>query len=206
MLKNRPLLAMLTGLLGLAFASPGMAQMDTLSPPPVSTQTDTLSPQPVSTQTGTQSPSPASTWKPHVWYGGTVYLSFGNGTSIGASPLIGWQFTPQFGAGVGVTYIYYSQDDYTTHSYGGRVMARFDVIPQIYAKGEFAYLWYSQSYKEFKAETFSVPYLFLGGGYRQRVSGTAYLELEVMFDVLQDSGSQYDSWEPIFAVGVSVGV
>jgi hypothetical protein len=173
---------MIAGILGLAAAGESRAQTDTLSPPPV------------------------RTWEPHVFYGGTVYLSFMNGTSIGASPLVGWQFTPQFGAGVGITYIYYSKDDYTSHSYGGRLMLRYDLIRQLYAKSEFAYLWYSQSYKDFDAETFSVPYLFLGGGYRQRISGTTYLEFEVMFDVLQDPGSQYDDWEPVFAVGVSVGV
>ena len=146
------------------------------------------------------------TWQPHVFYGGSVYLSFGNGTSIGASPLIGWQFTPRFGAGVGITYIYYTNDDYTSNIYGGRVMARYELIPAAYAKAEFSYLWYSDSYKGNHIGTTDVPYLFLGGGYRQRISQTTYLEFEVMFDVLQDDNSQYDSWEPVFAVGVSVGV
>lgn len=146
------------------------------------------------------------TWQPHVFYGGSVYLSFGNGISVGASPLIGWQFTPRFGAGVGITYIYYKNDDYTSNIYGGRVMARYDVIPAAYAKAEFSYLWYSDAFKGNHIGTTEVPYLFLGGGYRQRISPTTYLEFEVMFDVLQDANSQYDSWEPVFAVGVSVGV
>jgi hypothetical protein len=145
-------------------------------------------------------------WQPHLFYGGSIYLSFGNGTSIGASPLVGWQFTPRFGAGVGITYIYYNKDDYTSHIYGGRVMARFDVIPAAYAKAEFSYLWYNDSYKDIDLGTTEVPYLFLGGGYRQRISATTFLEFEVLFDVLQDPNSQYDDWEPIFAVGVSVGV
>jgi hypothetical protein len=145
-------------------------------------------------------------WQPHLFYGGSIYLAFGNGTSIGASPLVGWQFTRRFGAGVGITYIYYNNDDYTSHIYGGRVMARFDVIPAAYAKAEFSYLWYNDSYKDIDLGTTEVPYLFLGGGYRQRISATTYLEFEVLFDVLQDPHSQYDDWEPIFAVGVSVGV
>ena len=85
-------------------------------------------------------------------------------------------------------------------------MARFDVIPAAYAKTEFSYLWYSDSYKGVDIGTTEVPYLFLGGGYRQKISPTTYLEFEVMFDVLQDPNSQYDAWEPVFAVGVSVGV
>jgi hypothetical protein len=146
------------------------------------------------------------TWQPHMFYGGSIYLSFGNGTSIGASPLVGWQFSPRFGAGVGVTYIYYTNDDYTSHIYGGRLMARFDVVPAAYVKSEFAYLWYANSFKDVDLPKTEVPYLFLGGGYRQRVSTTTYLEFEVLFDVLQDPNSQYDEWEPVFSVGVSVGV
>ena len=145
-------------------------------------------------------------WKPHVFYGGNIYLSFGNGTTVGASPLIGWQFTPRLGLGVGFTYIYYTKDDYKSNVYGGRVMARYDVIPQAYAKAEFSYLWYNDSFKDIDIGTTSVPYLFLGGGYRQRLSQTTFLEFEVMFDVLRDKNSQYDNWEPVFAVGVSVGV
>ena len=34
------------------------------------------------------------TWQPHVFYGGSIYLSFGNGTSIGASPMIGCNLRP----------------------------------------------------------------------------------------------------------------
>jgi hypothetical protein len=85
-------------------------------------------------------------------------------------------------------------------------MARYDVIPAAYAKAEFAYLWYSDAFKGNHIGTTEVPYLFLGGGYRQKISQTTYLEFEVMFDVLQDENSQYDAWEPVFAVGVSVGV
>ena len=85
-------------------------------------------------------------------------------------------------------------------------MARYDVIPPLYAKAEFAYLWYSRVVQGCRVGTTGVPYVFLGGGYRQKISQTTYLEFEVMFDVLQDPNSQYDDWEPIFAVGVSVGV
>lgn len=160
-----------------------------------------------SAQTDTLRPQPVDTWQPHMFYGGNIYLSFGsNGTSIGASPLVGWQLTRALGVGVGVTYIYYHKDDYTSHSYGGRVMTRYNVIPQAYAKAEFSYLWYSQTYKDFEATTFGVPYLFLGGGYRQRISATTFLEFEIMFDVLQDKNSQYGNWEPVYAVGVSVGM
>jgi hypothetical protein len=150
--------------------------------------------------------SPRDSWRPHLFYGGSIYLSFGNGTSIGASPMVGWQFTPQFGTGVGVTYIYYARDDFESNVYGGRLMARYDVVPAAYVKGEFAYLWYNDSSKDVDLGTTEVPYLFLGGGYRQRVSRNTYLEFEIMFDVLQDPDSHYDTWEPVFGVGVSVGV
>ena len=73
----------------------------------------------------------APAFKPYVFYGGNVYLSFGSGTTIGASPMVGMYLTPQLGVGVGVTYIYYTRDDLKSHVYGGRLMARYNIIPQI---------------------------------------------------------------------------
>jgi hypothetical protein len=150
--------------------------------------------------------TPKPTFKPFVFYGGNVYLSFGSGTTIGVSPMVGMYFTPQLSAGVGVTYIYYTRDDLKSNVYGGRLMARYDIIPQIYAKTEFSYLVYNDTFKGVDIGSTSVPYLFVGGGYRQPIGPRSYLELDIMFDVLRNENSQYNNWEPLISVGVSVGV
>jgi len=146
------------------------------------------------------------TFKPFVFYGGNVYLSFGSGTTIGASPMVGMYLTPRLGVGLGVTYIHYTKDDLKSNVYGGRLQARYIIVPQIYAKTEFSYLWYNDTYKGIDIGTTAVPYLFVGGGYRQRVGSRTYLEVDVMFDVLRNENSQYRDWEPLIGVGVSVGV
>jgi len=143
---------------------------------------------------------------PFVFYGGNIYLSFGSGTTLGVSPMVGMYFTPQLSAGVGVTYIYYTRDDLKSNVYGGRLMARYDIIPRIYAKTEFSYLVYNDTFKGVDIGSTSVPYLFVGGGYRQPIGPRSYLELDIMFDVLRNENSQYNNWEPLISVGVSVGV
>jgi len=51
-----------------------------------------------------------------------------------------------------------------------------------------------------------VPFLLLGGGLVQRISPRTALTVEVLFDVLQDDNSPYDSGEPFVSVGVGVGI
>ena len=145
-------------------------------------------------------------FKPFVFYGGNVYLSFGSGTTIGASPMVGMYLTPQLGVGVGATYIHYTRDDLTSNVYGGRLFARYNIIPQIYAKTEFSYLIYNDTYKGVDVGSTSVPYLFVGGGYRQPIGPRVFFEVDVMFDVLRNENSQYRNWEPLIGVGVSVGL
>jgi len=149
---------------------------------------------------------PQQSFKPFVFYGGNVYLSFGSGTTIGASPMVGMYLTPQLGVGIGATYIYYTRDELKSHVYGGRLMARYNIVPQVYAKTEFSYLVYNDTFKGVDIGSTSVPYLFVGGGYRQPIGPRAFLEVDVMFDVLRNENSQYRNWEPLIGVGVSVGV
>jgi hypothetical protein len=50
-----------------------------------------------------------------------------------------------------------------------------------------------------------VPFLLLGGGAVQPISPKAALFVEVLFDVLQDSNSPYERWNPFVSVGVTAG-
>jgi hypothetical protein len=50
-----------------------------------------------------------------------------------------------------------------------------------------------------------VPFLFAGAGYSQRMGGNAWLNVQVLFDLLQSDKSPYNNWEPFYSIGVGVG-
>lgn len=152
-----------------------------------------------------QAQDQADRYKPRVFYGGNIYASFGSTTNVGASPMVGLQVLRQLGVGIGGTYMYSKSGDYSWSTYGGRVFAQFDIIPQAYAKAEFNYLHYVNYFKGTQYGTTNVPYLFLGAGVRQRISRGLYANAEVLFDVLRDQNSQYRDGKPLFSVGIVAG-
>ena len=48
-------------------------------------------------------------------------------------------------------------------------------------------------------------FCLLGAGYSQNVGGNAWLNIQILFDVLQSDKSPYNNWEPFYSVGVGVG-
>ncbi len=144
-----------------------------------------------------------------VYFGGNVGFSFGSYTRIGIYPLVGFKITPKLSIGlkIGYEYLKYnnSVDEYSTSNYGGSIFARYRIIPRLYVHVEYEATNYglldinSDVYRQW------VNFLYLGGGYSQPIGGNAYLNLQVLFDVLNDENSPYNSWEPIFSVGVAVG-
>jgi hypothetical protein len=158
-------------------------------------------------------------WRPHTFFGGDVYLTFGSWNSVGASPMIGYTPVRNLYGGVGLTYIhswgngltYYVKGvkytgDLSSNTFGGRVFLQYYLIPQLFAKTEFQYYTVTESGDNGYSNNYSVPYLLVGGGYRQPVSRNTYLEISVMFDVLNDPNSWYGSGQPIWGVGIVVGI
>lgn len=145
----------------------------------------------------------------NVFIGGSLGFSFGSITSIRINPLIGYNLTPKLSAGITGLYEYNSYDWYgqkqNFSNFGGSVFSRFRIIPQLYAHAEFSYINYefvrvnNEKYRQ------GVPFVFLGGGYAQRIGANSFVYAQILFDVLQDSNSPYADWAPFYSVGVSVG-
>ena len=140
------------------------------------------------------------------YYGGSVTLSFSGATRIGVFPMVGYKVSPQasLGAKVGYEYVDYSDISFNANNYGAGVFARYRFHPRAYAHGEFQYINFEQPAVGGSTREW-VPFLLLGGGLVQRVGGRTAAYVEVLFDVLQDSGSPYDDWQPVVSVGVGVG-
>lgn len=144
-----------------------------------------------------------------VYYGGTIGLSFGNYFRISVTPLVGFKLSEKFSAGFKVGYEYVEDKRYdpklTASNYGGSIFTRYRAIPNAYLHAEFAYFSYKYKLSDFETERTWVPFIYLGGGYMQPIGPGTALIVEVLVDVLQDSNSPYEAWDPVISIGVAAG-
>ncbi|NOX47967.1 MAG: hypothetical protein GXO89_13415 [Chlorobi bacterium] len=144
-----------------------------------------------------------------MYFGGNLGLTFGTYTRIGLYPLVGYKFNPKFSGGVKVLYEYVKDNYYTpayeSSNYGGSLFTRYRILPSMYLHAEYEMVSFELFGINGEKSREWVPFLYLGGGYSQNLGGNAWLNFQVLFDVLQDSRSPYRQWEPIFSVGVGVG-
>jgi hypothetical protein len=172
------------------------AQTDSSAP------ADTLKP---AATTSTSRPSTTAPTKPRVYWGGAIGFNFWNDyTRFSVEPIVGYRLTPKFSLGGRLRYEYFNDKreavNFTSHNYGGSIFSRYRLVPQLYGQAEFAYMSY-----DFPSGREGVPFLFLGGGYVQPLGGKAWAFVEVLVDVLQDSNSPYEDWDPQVTVGAGVG-
>ncbi|MCK6620247.1 MAG: hypothetical protein HUU32_19680 [Calditrichaceae bacterium] len=144
-----------------------------------------------------------------VYYGGTVGLTFGDYFSIRVTPWVGYKLTPKFSVGGKIGYEYIEDKRYeeklTSHNYGGSIFTRYHLNPRIYAHGEFAYISYKYKISNLETDREWVPFILLGAGLVQPLGGRSALIIEVLVDVLQDSNSPYEDWNPFVSIGIGVG-
>ena len=145
-----------------------------------------------------------------VYYGGIVGLSFGDYFRISLEPYLGYKLTPKASVGGKIRYEYiedkrYNDEKLTSSNYGGSVFTRYRLHPRVYAHGEFAYMSYKYKISNLESDRSWVPFLLLGGGLVQRAGARTSLYVEVLWDVLQDANSPYDSSTPFVSIGVGVG-
>lgn len=153
--------------------------------------------------------TPGSTGASPVYWGGGVTLGFGDVTRIGVYPLVGYRVAPKLSLGAKIAYEYIKDTRYNVDheysNYGGGLFGRYFVVPQIYAHAEYQYNNYEIWYTDGSTNREWVPFLLLGGGFRTMISARTSAYVEVLFDVLQDDLSPYESGEPRFSAGVAVG-
>jgi hypothetical protein len=158
------------------------------------------------------SPEDKKPLKEKLYTGGNLGLTFGSYTNIMISPILGVMWSPKIHTGLGIEYNYTKdkryERDFTYHNYGGRVYAQYYLVPQLFAHSELVGLSlerYTQLDPDIKQRHF-VPFIYLGGGYRQQLSGRSFVSFRVLFDVLQHEYSPYQSGEPYYTVGFGVGL
>jgi hypothetical protein len=151
-------------------------------------------------------PAKEGFWK-RTFTGGGFGLSFGNITNINLSPQFGYRVTDNFWAGVGVTYIYFSErypgyPKFTTNIYGGRVFLRYIVWKGIFVHAENEML-NLQRYDDLDKRIW-VNSLMAGAGYQQSLGGNSSIYLMALFNFTE---SQYTPYiNPIVRFGFNIGL
>jgi hypothetical protein len=158
----------------------------------------------------TKAAPPAEPAQRNMFYGGTIGVSFGSYFRLSLQPLVGYNFSPKFSGGVKLGYEYIkdsrSSPTVTWNNYGASVFGRFRFIPQAYLHAEFAYANYGAKTTNLETERVWVPFIYLGAGYYQPISRSTAFFVEVLFDVLQDSNSPYEPWQPMISFGIVAGL
>jgi len=150
---------------------------------------------------------------PGLFYGGFLGAAFGTVEYIELSPLVGYRFTPRFGAGVGLLYRYSKDTSYnpdlTASDYGGNVFARYYVGDSIFAQAEYDYTSHEYLANPYTGAMAREPYssLLAGLGYNASAGRGAGVYVLVLYDFLYDGNAPYRMYNSAvqFRVGVSVG-
>ena len=137
-----------------------------------------------------------------LFFGGDFGLMFGTNTYIELSPQIGYRFTNSLSAGVSITYKHYRlsdmSGDYRMNIYGGSLFSRFYFFRDFLAHLEAEQLNVSPFGQWNSDERIWISNLFAGGGYRQRIGGSSYINFLVLWELNGSVHSPYSS--PVFRI------
>ncbi|NND77374.1 MAG: hypothetical protein HKN39_04265 [Flavobacteriales bacterium] len=148
-------------------------------------------------------------FKDRIYFGGNVGLNLGTITFIDVSPLVGYKLSDKYSVGSSFTYQYYKdkQFDVSGNVLGGSVFNRYNATDELFIWGEYQLLSYSglnSTFSENENPRNTVPYLWLGGGYSQRISGRASIFVTILYDVIDNIESRISN--PQIRGGIAVGI
>lgn len=147
-------------------------------------------------------------FKERLVFGGGVIANFSNvQTALGLSPQIGYKVTERYIAGIGLSYIYVSANQYKSNNYAASIFNNYRVTDALFLHAELEYgrsEFTQNSVQGDQKFTREYPALLVGGGYRQGGSGSIGLSVSVLYDVLQDRNSPYQQGL-VYRGGVFVG-
>ncbi|MBK6965363.1 MAG: hypothetical protein IPH20_15915 [Bacteroidales bacterium] len=152
-----------------------------------------------------------------LFFGGGLGLQFGTITLIDISPVVGYRVTEKLETGIGLTYKYYKYNDYynlgsdlKTNIIGGSIFARYHILENLFAHVEYESLRYhydeyysTGSYPVNDQRTAVYNSIFVGGGYRQRISSGSYFFLMALWNLNDSAYSPYSN--PVLRMGVMIG-
>lgn len=140
-----------------------------------------------------------------IYYGGSISFDIGSDyTRISLTPHLGYKLSSKVSLGTKVRYEYLNDRrgpfNHDSHNYGGSVFSRYRFIPALYGHAEYSYMSYG-----YNNGRWGVPFLLVGAGYSHPMGDYASFYAEVLFDLINDENSPYDSGSPRLSFGISMG-
>jgi hypothetical protein len=139
-------------------------------------------------------------FKDRIFIGGDFGLSFGAFTYIRIAPMLGYNVNERLAVGAGPSYQYFSDNrftpKFTSSIYGGGTFARYFIFESVFLQADLEILNLEERFPridpngEFFRDRVTIPVLFLGGGYSQRVGSSGFF-IGIFYDVIGDPNSPY---------------
>lgn len=134
------------------------------------------------------------TLRDRLYVGGDLGLQFGTYNLINISTFAGYSLTEDFSVGVGARYMWFKDNIFneSTSIYGGSTFMRYLIGDYIIAHAEYELL-NVERYDPFSG-ALGRENIFLGligGGYRQNFGGGSYLQMLILYDVINDPLSPF---------------
>ena len=144
-----------------------------------------------------------------IYFGGNFGLSLGTITYVDVSPLIGYRISDNYSAGVTLSYQYFRDKrfDVSGDVLGYGVFNRLNLTEEIFLYAEFQNLSYSglgSTVDNNPDPRINVPFLWLGGGYSQRLGQSSALFVSFLYDVIQDPNGRFQN--PQIRGGITFGI
>jgi hypothetical protein len=139
-----------------------------------------------------------------ISYGGNLGFQFGDPTFIDISPQVGYQVTERFIPGISFRYMRFKSKyyDYKSNIIGGGLFARYFLTESLFLQSEIEQLAISNFMESLKLET-TVSSFFIGGGYRQILSGNFSTNILILYNLNESRLTPYSN--PIIRIGFGVG-
>ena len=160
--------------------------------------------------------------KENLRFGGNFGAAFGPITYVDISPMVGYQFTRRFQAGMGLIYNYYAENippypRLSMHIFGVNPYAQFSVVQlpsfHLFLRGEYMLLNENINFGiyDFVAGAYLEPkrgfvhYPMIGGGVLLPVGQNGGISIQLMWDLIEKERSIYGS-NPILRMGIMLGL
>jgi hypothetical protein len=133
-----------------------------------------------------------------LYVGGNVGFQAGSaGASFNVAPMVGYNLTEDFSIGLGSSYLFLKQKivspthvyDFSTHVFGGSVFARYFILDQIFAHGEYEIL-NLKTYDSFDSRR-NVGAFLIGAGYQQVLGEHFLTNISILYAISESAYSPY---------------
>lgn len=152
-------------------------------------------------------------FKKRLFFGGYLWASFGTITQVEVAPQVGYHLTDRFDVGVGVKYMYfdsrsYFSENFSSHIFGGNVFTDFIIIKDLNKVLPFRIQGQMLGHLEYEGlnmpsridiftdrnvNRFWAHSYFVGGGLRQQIGETAFINFFVLYNLNYEEYMPYDS-------------